>query len=87
MTWQYGRPNWDKIFQSIADKHPATEAGVFFCGPKVLGHTLHLQCNKSTDAREQGTQFVWGKVSDHVFTGVTVILTSLDRAGDPKENF
>lgn len=59
----YGRPNWDKIFQSIADKHPNTEAGVFFCGPKALGHTLHLQCNKWTDTREQGTQFVWGKAS------------------------
>lgn len=31
----YGRPNWDLIFQSIRSKHPSTECGVMFCGPKV----------------------------------------------------
>ena len=31
----YGRPNWDTIFSSIRDKHPSTECGVMFCGPKV----------------------------------------------------
>lgn len=35
-----GRPNWDRIFQSIAERHPATEAGVFFCGvsPPLSAH-------------------------------------------------
>ncbi|KAM0751200.1 NADPH oxidase B [Meredithblackwellia eburnea MCA 4105] len=55
----YGRPNWSKIFQSIAKKHPATEAGVFFCGPKALGHTLHLKCNENSTA--DGVKFIWGK--------------------------
>ncbi|KAI5475801.1 hypothetical protein MNV49_000812 [Pseudohyphozyma bogoriensis] len=57
----YGRPNWDRIFQSIAEKHPSTEAGVFFCGPKVLGSTLHKQCNKWTNGSDEGVKFVWGK--------------------------
>lgn len=58
---RFGRPDWNRIFQSIADRHPATEAGVFFCGPKVLGSTLHQQCNKWTDGRDDGVKFVWGK--------------------------
>lgn len=32
---QYGRPNWDRIFQSVAQEHPATEVGVFFCGVRL----------------------------------------------------
>ncbi|KAE9988196.1 hypothetical protein EG328_000152 [Venturia inaequalis] len=33
----FGRPNWDMIFKSIRKIHAPAEAGVFFCGPKVLG--------------------------------------------------
>ncbi|ORY80750.1 ferric reductase NAD binding domain-domain-containing protein [Leucosporidium creatinivorum] len=71
----YGRPNWDRIFQSVAEKHPATEVGVVFCGvrssaaedldsewiPKALGSTLHTMCNKHTDGKERGVKFHWGK--------------------------
>ena len=32
----FGRPNWDKVFASIADKHHHTDIGVFFCGPVML---------------------------------------------------
>jgi NADPH oxidase 2 len=35
----FGRPNWDRVFPSIADKHPDTDVGVFFCGPPVLSKT------------------------------------------------
>ncbi|SCV72536.1 BQ2448_4073 [Microbotryum intermedium] len=59
----YGRPNWDRIFQSIAEAHPSTETGVFFCGPKPLGSTLHKLCNKYTQPGEEGVKFHWGKVS------------------------
>lgn len=81
---QFGRPQWPKIFSSIADKHPGTTVGTFFCGvrsfgtahfqtklmkalfthvqPKVLGSTLHEECNNHTDGHENGTAFVWGKV-------------------------
>ena len=28
----YGRPNWDRVFQSIAGKHPETDCGVVSVG-------------------------------------------------------
>ncbi len=41
----FGRPNWDMVFKSIRKIHSPAEAGVFFCGPKVLGSQLHIKCN------------------------------------------
>jgi hypothetical protein len=41
----FGRPNWDMIFKSIRKIHSPAEAGVFFCGPAVLGSQLHIKCN------------------------------------------
>jgi NADPH oxidase len=41
----FGRPNWDAVFKSIRKIHSPAEAGVFFCGPKVLGSQLHIKCN------------------------------------------
>ncbi|EGF78576.1 hypothetical protein BATDEDRAFT_20394 [Batrachochytrium dendrobatidis JAM81] len=58
---QYGRPNWDQIFEALRVKHRATDIGVFFCGPKVLSRTLHHTCNKWTEATEDGTRFYYGK--------------------------
>ncbi|KAI9609294.1 hypothetical protein H4Q26_007244 [Puccinia striiformis f. sp. tritici PST-130] len=57
----YGRPNWDRIFNSVREKHTATDVGVFFCGPGPLGHALHLQCNKWTGGTDNDTRFFWGK--------------------------
>ncbi|EJT75990.1 cytochrome b-245 heavy chain subunit beta [Gaeumannomyces tritici R3-111a-1] len=54
----FGRPNWDMIFRGIRKLHTPSEAGVFFCGPKGLGSTLHIFCNKYT---EPDFAFVWGK--------------------------
>ncbi|KAF2196385.1 hypothetical protein GQ43DRAFT_476373 [Delitschia confertaspora ATCC 74209] len=54
----FGRPNWDSIFKSIRKIHSPAEAGVFFCGPKPLGSTLHIKCNMYS---EPGFNFVWGK--------------------------
>ncbi|OCK84918.1 hypothetical protein K432DRAFT_389136 [Lepidopterella palustris CBS 459.81] len=54
----FGRPNWDMIFKSIRKIHSPAEAGVFFCGPKPLGSTLHIKCNMYS---EPGFNFVWGK--------------------------
>ncbi|KAL5116836.1 hypothetical protein ACEQ8H_005317 [Pleosporales sp. CAS-2024a] len=54
----FGRPNWDMIFKSIRKIHAPAEAGVFFCGPKGLGSTLHIKCNMYT---QPGFNFVWGK--------------------------
>ncbi|KAI1826561.1 ferric reductase NAD binding domain-containing protein [Xylaria intraflava] len=54
----FGRPNWDMIFRGIRKLHAPAEAGVFFCGPKGLGSSLHMFCNKYS---EPGFSFVWGK--------------------------
>ncbi|EHA50662.1 hypothetical protein MCOR27_010213 [Pyricularia oryzae] len=54
----FGRPNWDMIFRGIRKLHTPAEAGVFFCGPKGLGSTLHIFCNKYS---EPDFAFVWGK--------------------------
>ncbi|KAK2753830.1 hypothetical protein FQN55_000194 [Onygenales sp. PD_40] len=54
----FGRPNWDMVFRSIRKIHAPAEAGVFFCGPKPLGSTLHVKCNMYS---EPGFNFVWGK--------------------------
>ncbi|KAL0946286.1 hypothetical protein HGRIS_012536 [Hohenbuehelia grisea] len=55
----FGRPNWDRVFGSIAEKHPETDVGVFFCGPPVLSKTLHQSCNKFSQPK--GTRFFFGK--------------------------
>ncbi|KAH8913816.1 hypothetical protein BT69DRAFT_1233994, partial [Atractiella rhizophila] len=69
----YGRPNWDRIFQSIRDKHPATDAGVFFCGPRALGSTLHQMCNKWTNTGDDATRFFWGKEVRRHFTHLFIL--------------
>ncbi|KAL3881160.1 hypothetical protein ACJMK2_027618, partial [Sinanodonta woodiana] len=56
----YGRPNWNKIFPTIADAHPEKEIGVFFCGPKQLSNTLHKACNQYS---KSGTKFFYNKES------------------------
>jgi NADPH oxidase len=55
----FGRPNWDRVFPSIAERHPDTDVGVFFCGPPVLSRQLHQMSNKYTQAK--GTRFYFGK--------------------------
>jgi len=55
----FGRPNWDRVFQSIGDQHPETDVGVFFCGPTVLSNTLDAKCQQYSKAR--GTRFFYGK--------------------------
>ncbi|KAI0701938.1 NADPH oxidase [Cytidiella melzeri] len=55
----FGRPNWDKVFCSIAEKHPDSDVGVFFCGPAVLSKTLHVCSNKYSNPK--GTRFFFGK--------------------------
>lgn len=55
----FGRPNWDRVFGSIVDKHPETDVGVFFCGPPVLSKQLHAMSNKYS--QPNGTRFFFGK--------------------------
>ncbi|KAJ7820750.1 NADPH oxidase [Mycena olivaceomarginata] len=55
----FGRPNWDKIYSSIGQKHPEADVGVFYCGPKQLASTLQYMSNKHSDPR--GARFFFGK--------------------------
>jgi NADPH oxidase 2 len=55
----FGRPNWDRVFSSITEKHPETDVGVFFCGPAVLSKQLHQMSNKYSDPKS--TRFFFGK--------------------------
>jgi len=57
----YGRPNFDQMFSQIAQQHPSTDVGVFFCGPKPLSHSLHKACNKNTSSIKGGTKFYYHK--------------------------
>lgn len=61
----FGRPNWDRVFPSIADKHPETDVGVFFCGPPVLSCQLHQMSNKYSTPG--GTRFFFGKGAFFLF--------------------
>jgi NADPH oxidase len=55
----FGRPNWERVFTNIVDKHPETDVGVFFCGPAALSRTLKGMCNTHSDPRN--TRFFYGK--------------------------
>jgi len=55
----FGRPNWDRVFPSIIEKHPQTDVGVFFCGPPPLSKQLHRMSNKYSEP--MGTRFFFGK--------------------------
>ncbi len=54
----YGRPNLPHLFQSIKETDKAKTVGVFFCGPKALGHQLRVQSHKQSD---RNTKFVFSK--------------------------
>ncbi|KAJ1967490.1 hypothetical protein H4R35_006696 [Dimargaris xerosporica] len=57
----YGRPNWDQVFFQLRENHPATDIGVFFCGPKRLDNVLHMMCRQYNDPSEAGTKFFYNK--------------------------
>lgn len=55
----FGRPNWDRVFSSLTEKHPDSDVGVFFCGPSAISRTLHTKCNEYSTPH--GTKFFFGK--------------------------
>ena len=57
----FGRPDFDRIFKKMAEDHPSTDVGIFFCGPKPLSRTLHKAANRNTSARAGGTKFYYHK--------------------------
>ncbi|OMJ14907.1 Superoxide-generating NADPH oxidase heavy chain subunit A [Smittium culicis] len=36
----YGRPNLGTIFNTVANRHPGADVGVFFCGPEGMGKDI-----------------------------------------------
>lgn len=41
----YGRPNWDNLFEGISHRHPRTDVGTFYCGPRALEKELRRMCS------------------------------------------
>ncbi|KAJ2005462.1 hypothetical protein H4R26_001944 [Coemansia thaxteri] len=58
---KFGRPNMDLIFRAVAHEHPATDVGVFFCGPHKLGSTIESAAKKWSSEGQDGTKFYYNK--------------------------
>ncbi|KAF8181215.1 NADPH oxidase B [Mycena galopus ATCC 62051] len=69
----FGRPNWDKMFTSIAQQHPESDVGVFFCGPAPIAKALGENSNKHSDP--DGTRFFFGKGTSSFALGASLVLT------------
>ncbi|KAJ2666973.1 hypothetical protein IW148_000392 [Coemansia sp. RSA 1199] len=58
----YGRPNFNSILEDIGLRTPGSEIGVFFCGPKPMGHSLRKITRKwSNRLQYTNTRFVFHK--------------------------
>ncbi|XP_034279689.1 cytochrome b-245 heavy chain [Pantherophis guttatus] len=58
---QYGRPNWENEFKTIAGQHPNSRVGVFLCGPEALAETLNKMCINNSEADPRGIHFIFNK--------------------------
>ncbi|KAI9471476.1 NADPH oxidase B [Coemansia mojavensis] len=57
----FGRPNLDLIFRAVAHEHPATDVGVFFCGPHKMGSSIESAAKKWSSEGQDGTKFYYNK--------------------------
>ncbi|KAJ2770426.1 hypothetical protein IWQ57_002668 [Coemansia nantahalensis] len=57
----FGRPNLDLIFRAVAHEHPASDVGVFFCGPHKMGSTIETAAKKWSGEGQDGTKFYYNK--------------------------
>ncbi|KAJ1721793.1 hypothetical protein LPJ61_005996 [Coemansia biformis] len=57
----FGRPNLDLIFRAVAHEHPASDVGVFFCGPHKMGATIETAAKKWSGEGQDGTKFFYNK--------------------------
>ncbi|KAJ2716212.1 hypothetical protein H4R19_000777 [Coemansia spiralis] len=57
----FGRPNLDLIFRAVAHEHPASDVGVFFCGPHKMGSTIETAAKKWSGEGHDGTKFFYNK--------------------------
>eukprot|EP00698_Gefionella_okellyi_P005644 TRINITY_DN15118_c0_g1_i1.p1 TRINITY_DN15118_c0_g1~~TRINITY_DN15118_c0_g1_i1.p1 ORF type:complete len:504 (-),score=79.14 TRINITY_DN15118_c0_g1_i1:41-1552(-) len=55
----FGRPQFNKIFEQMAQVHAGSEIGVFFCGPRPLSKRLYELCRESSGINN--TTFVFNK--------------------------
>lgn len=58
---QFGRPNFDVVFQKISRSYPGTDVGVFCCGSKGLSDSVGEQCTKYTHSVKDGIRFHYMK--------------------------
>lgn len=40
----FGRPNWPRIVNGVADNHPGQTIGVFVCGPPPFCKSINRAC-------------------------------------------
>jgi predicted ferric reductase/Ca2+-binding EF-hand superfamily protein len=44
VTTEFGRPDWDAIFDRVKENHKGQTVGVFYCGPEPLARQLRKLC-------------------------------------------
>ena len=54
---RYGRPDWNEIFQSVADDNHYKHVAVFACGPKPFTKDLALTAHKFSNSTNPWVQF------------------------------
>jgi hypothetical protein len=47
----YGRPNFDLLFQKWQERFKGKTVGIFYCGPKTLGSQLKWLCIKKSQKK------------------------------------
>ena len=57
----WGRPNWNMIFDKVCRDHPNEEVGVFFCGPAVVSKQLYATSRAKTFDKNNTTTFKYLK--------------------------
>lgn len=58
----YGRPNFNLLFQRFAEVYSGVDIGVFYTGPATLASSLHKLClDYSTIDNDQQTHFIFHK--------------------------
>lgn len=57
----FGRPKWSDVFLQTCYKHPNSDVGVFFCGPRVLSKELYKQSRYHTSTQDGGCRFHFNK--------------------------
>mmetsp|Transcript_31624 Transcript_31624/g.100414 ORF Transcript_31624/g.100414 Transcript_31624/m.100414 type:complete len:407 (-) Transcript_31624:126-1346(-) len=55
----FGRPDWDDVFSSIALRHTGETIGVFFCGPPRLSKILEEQCWRHSITTHAGSSTIF----------------------------